>query len=115
MAQGDLYKIGRLVQNDGFRVRVRAAMLVYAQTQLGSTAPAESRHLAIWVLLNPEADEMSMVSLTAADTTVLSQTTVTEDVAIHNNVQDTAIQNRVNSQWTTVAKKYPTNPLAPPA
>ncbi len=111
MAQGDLYKIGRLVDNDTFRVRVRAAMLIYAQTKLGATV-VEERNLAIWVLLNPQADEMSMVSLVAADTAVLAATTVTENVAVHDNVQDTAIQNRVNSQWATVAKKYPTSPLS---
>ena len=86
MAQGDLYKIGRLVDNTIFRVRVRAAMLITAQTKLAATA-AEERNLAVWVLLNPQADEMSMVSLVAADTTVLGQ--------------------------ATVAKKYPTSPLTP--
>jgi hypothetical protein len=111
MAQGDLYKIGRLVDNDTFRIRVRAAMLVYSQTQLTSSS-AEAKNLAIWVLLNPQTDEMSMVSLVAADTTVLGATTVTDDVADHSGVQDTAIQARVNAQWATVAKKYPTSPLA---
>jgi hypothetical protein len=115
MAQGDLYKMGRLVQDERFRVKVRAAMLVHAQTQLGTTAPAESRNLAIWALINPEANEISMVSLVAADTTVLNGTTVTNETVSHDDVADSTIQSRVVNQWTTVAKKYPTSPLAPPA
>lgn len=111
MAQGDLFKIGRLVDNEAFRVRVRAAMLVTAQTKLTASA-LDERYLAQWVLLNPTADELSMVSLTAADASVLSATVVEDFVANAEAVQDTAIQARVNSQWATVAKKYPNSPLS---
>jgi hypothetical protein len=104
----DLYKIGRLINNEKFVLIVEAGMLKYAQSlALGGTLTNE-KNFAIWVLKNPMQPEISMIALAASDPTVLSAATMTdEDFADVSTIPDSAISNAISAKWSLVATKYP--------
>lgn len=103
----DLYKIGRLVNDDKFTTIVEAAMLKHAQTvPIGTSAPVNEKNFAIWVLKNPMSLEISMVALVASDSAVLTATTLSGDEVDVSSVPDSAISNVVSAKWSLVATKY---------
>lgn len=103
----DLYKIGRLVNDQKFITIVEAGMLKHAQSvPMGSTAPANEKNFAIWVLKNPMQPEPSMIALVASDPTVLSKTTMSGDVTNVENVPDADVSAVVSARWSLVASKF---------
>lgn len=109
MAASDLYKIGRLVNTAPLVERVSAAMLLHAQSVLGS-AVGNAKNLAVYTLLNPMVPEYSMVALVASDTAVLAQTNLTGPVADVEALADAEVRRVVAAKWGTVAAKYPVDP-----
>lgn len=107
MATSDLYKMGRLLDLEQFKVRVKAAVLQYAsQMTLGGTA-SESKNFAIYILKNPRFEEVSMIALVAADPAVLAQVSITGDLADVEALDDAAVKTVVAAKWALVATKYP--------
>lgn len=109
MATSDLYKIGRLVNTDTFVVRVSAAMLLQAQSLLGSST-GNPKNMAVGTLLKPMGVESSMVALAAADPAILAQVTLDGPVAVLDNLLDADIKRVVAAKWNIVAAKYPADP-----
>lgn len=112
MATSDLYKMGRVMELEPFVTRVRAAVLQYASTLPLGGAASEAKNFAIFILKNPRFEEVSMTALVAADPTVLSQISITADLANVDDVTDAAIKAAVAARWALVAAKYPTPVVA---
>jgi hypothetical protein len=103
----DLYKIGRLVNNQRFVTVVEAGMLKYAQSlALGGTLTNE-KNFAIWTLKNPMQAENSMIALVASDQAVLDATVMDGDYANADNIPDSAISSVITAKWSLVATKFP--------
>lgn len=106
----DLYKTGRLINNPDFVTRVSAAMVQYANVNLG-TLTGNNKNLAIQTLLNPMVPEMSMIALTASDAAVLAAVTLDNgSLANVENLPDSAVKNVVSAKWGLVAAKFPNDP-----
>jgi hypothetical protein len=109
----DLYKIGRLINNDKFVLIVEAGILKYAQSiTLGGTLTNE-KNFAIWVLKNPMQPEISMISLVASDPAVLAAAVMAdEDYVDVTSIPDAAVSAAVAAKWSLVATKFPaTTPM----
>lgn len=106
----DLFKTGRLINNEDFVTRVSAAMILHAQSLV--TSPASSaKNLAIYTLIHPMRMESSMTALVASDPTVLAAVTMTDNVLVDMEaLPDSAVKSVVAAKWAVVAAKYPQDP-----
>lgn len=111
MTTSDLYKMGRVLNLEEFKIRVKAAVLQYAANlPLGGTA-SEAKNFAIHILKNPNFEEVSMTALVASDPTVLALVTLDGDLPIVDGVTDASIKTVVANRWALVATKYPVVPV----
>lgn len=111
----DLFETGRLINTPDFVTRVSAAMILHANTNLGTLA-GTSKNLAVYTLINPMVPEPSMIALVASDAAVLAAVTIDNGVVANiEALPDSAIKAVVAAKWGTVAAKYPNDPTPQPA
>jgi hypothetical protein len=116
MADSNLYKMGRVMNLEPFVTRVRAAVLEYASKMALGGAASEAKNFGIYVLKNPNFEEVSMTALVAADPAVLAQVTLIDGlVPSVESVTDDAIRTVVAAKWSLVATKYPVVTATAPA
>lgn len=91
----DLLKSARALDDDRFRWRVQAAMIVAAQAKLTENDP-----LALSVLSYPQQEDTRMIALVASDEVVRAGISVDGDNTVDTeSVTDEAIQAAVMAAW----------------
>lgn len=97
----DLLKTMRAMDDQNFKWRVQAAMVVTAQAKLTGGEPD---HLVSHVLANPQGEDRRMLSIVASCADVRAGITVDFDGFVDTSgVTDEAIQACVDTNWDTVA------------
>lgn len=107
----NLISTARALDDQMFRWRVQAASLVKA-SKFAEIPAGPGQNYAFYTLLNPQAVDVSLVALVALDEAIASAIDVGPDGGVKTDkVLDADIVRAVDSNWDTVAVKYPTNPL----
>jgi hypothetical protein len=104
----NLVKMGKLVHDNDFSLRVAAAMFIYAKDEALSKNTSNSREFAIWVLKNPMVIENSLLTLIASDKLILDTITLDDSGEINLDLlNDEILMKSLKNNWNIAAVKFP--------
>lgn len=103
MTDSMLLKYARAKDDQDFKWRIAAAMVLKAQEQEHWTLAPESRSLTDWVLANPMESHPTMVTHVSVNSTIAGAITIQNGVVDTSAVPDSDIIFAVGDQWDAVA------------